>query len=155
MDIAKIEQLVSMYIELDEEDQKSIFDETAVLFFSKSTKNQVVENNYHLPTKKQLKGRELEGKIAEKVCQKVKRIEDIMILCDKLPPEGKAAMMMLAHTLGNKSSNVTEPKVKVTISYHSKSMKDIVEESLPGVNYENAYRMYQEMLAEARKEMIP
>ena len=60
---------------------------------------------------------------------------------------------MLAHTIGNKSSNVTETEVKVTISYHSKAMKEYVEELVPGVNYENAYRLYQEMLSEAKQKM--
>lgn len=153
MDIAKIEQLVSMYIELDEEDQKTIFDKTAMLFYSRSTKNQVVKENNLLPTKKQRKGPELEEAITEKVYDRFTKMQDMLDIFDKTSTDVQAAMLMLAHSMGNKSNNVTETEVKVTISYHSKAMKDYVEELVPGVNYENAYRLYQEMLSKAKQKM--
>lgn len=153
MDIAKIEQLVSMYIELDEEDQKTIFDKTAVLFHSRSIKNQVVKENNLLPTKKRRKEHELEEAITEKVYDRFTKMKDMLDIFDNTSTDVQAAMLMLAHTIGNKSSNVTETEVKVTISYHSKAMKEYVEELVPGVNYENAYRLYQEMLSEAKQKM--
>ena len=80
-------------------------------------------------------------------------MKDMLDLFDKTSTDVQAAMLMLAHTIGNKSSNVTETEVKVTISYHSKAMKEYVEELVPGVNYENAYRLYQEMLSEAKQKL--
>lgn len=155
MDIAKIEQLVSMYIELDDEDQKTIFDKTAMLFYSRSTKNQVVKENNLLPLKKQKREHELEKEITEKVYNKFTKMKGILDIFDETPTDVRAAMLMVVHTMGNQSSNVTETKAKVTISYHSKDMKDYIEELVPGVNYENAYRIYQKMLSEvkAKEEM--
>lgn len=153
MDIAKIERLVSMYIELDEEDQDAIFHKTAMLFLSRSTKKQVVKENDLLPKRKQKTEHELKDAITDKVYDRLTDMKNILDLCDKTSTDGRAAFLMLFHTMGNKSSNVTETEVKVSISYHSKSMKDYIEELIPEVNYENAYRIYQDMLSKAQKEM--
>ena len=139
IDIAEIEKLISMYIELDEKGKKEIIQNTARLWAStvlnagdvKAGKGKVNKGASIL----------LHGESNEETNSRTNNMVKCLKLTEKLPSDGKAALLISAYKLAGKPM-ITQPEVKVTITYRSKSIREAVEEAVPDANYEHAYELY-------------
>lgn len=145
IDIAQIENLISMYIELDEDSQEEVRHKVAELWSSKTcinSDNCISENQ---------KGISIQQKNDqdEMLARKLKKMVDFSDMFKELDADRKAAMLIGVYELAGKHY-LTEPKVKVTITYHSKSIKEIIAEELPEANIDHAYQLYLE--AQRNKE---
>lgn len=141
IDIAEIENLISMYIELDEKGKKDIIQNTARLWASTVLEAGDVKAGKGKANKGAVNSISLHGESNEETNSHMNNMVNCIKQAEKLPPDGKAALLISAYKLAGKPM-ITQPEVKVTITYRSKSIREAVEEAVPDANYEHAYELY-------------
>lgn len=148
IDIAQIENLISMYIELDEDSQKEVRHKVTELWLAKTCTASVNSDNCISESQKGISIRQENGQNAI-LTAKQKKMIDFSDMFKELDADRKAAALIGVYELAGKH-HITEPKVKVTITYHSKSIKEIVAEEFPEADIDHAYQLYLE--AQRNKE---
>lgn len=140
-DLSCIEEMVSTYLTLDDEDQKKIQQKVLELSAKSVHKKAVLKEQSQISEKQRLSGKEIEKEICVRTIDRLKKASALADAFDKVQPDKKAAMLIALASFQKK-----EPKVHITISSQKESTRKLVEELIPAANYENARRIYREML---------
>lgn len=150
IDIAKIENLISMYIKLDEDGQEEVCRKVKELWLSKICAANEKQNSGMIASGKNSGVRHQKGP-DDALIKKLEDMKEFLDLLHKLDEDGQAAALIGTYKLAGKR-NITEPKVKVTITYQSKTLKEMIAELFPQVDYDHAYQLYQENMEKIQTE---
>lgn len=148
IDIAQIENLISMYIKLDKDAQEEVCQKVKTLWLLKICTANETENSTMTASEKVSGTRHQKGQ-DDALIKKLKDMKEFSDLLNKLDADRQAAALIGIYKLAGKHY-VTEPTVKVTITYQAKTLKEMIVESFPQVNYDHAYQLYLE--AQRNKE---
>lgn len=140
-DLSRIEEMVSTYLELDEEDQKIIQQKVLELSAKSVHKQAVLKEQAQIPKKQRLSDEEIEEEINARTIERLKGISAFANMFDKFQPDKKAAMLIALASFQKE-----KPKVHITISSQKESTRELIEELIPEADYENARRIYREMI---------
>lgn len=145
-DISRIEEMVSMYLVLDEEDQLEIQEKVFELYSKSIHKEAVIREQSSVPAKQKLSENEVKAEIGERTFKRMKEAVEFTSEFDRISADKKAALLIALTNLQKRSSTGTgrKPRVHITISDESISAKELIEELLPEADYENALRIYRE-----------
>lgn len=140
-DLSRIEEMVSTYLELDEEDQKIIQQKVLELSAKSVHKQAVLKEQAQIPEKQRLSDKEIEEEICARTIERLKGVSAFADMFDKFQPDQKAAMFIALASFQKK-----KPKVRITVSNQKESTRKLIEELIPEADYENARRIYRETL---------
>ena len=143
-DLSRVEEMVSMYLVLDKEDQAAIQAKVFNLYCESIHKKAVLQEQSKLPAKQRLSANEVDTEIraraAKRMGKAIKAVDEI----DKLSADKKAALLIALTSIQKRKGTGKKPKVHITISDESPSAKELIENLLPEADYESALRIHRE-----------
>ena len=153
-DLSHVEEMVSMYLVLDKEDQTAIQKKVYTLYCESIHKEAVLQEQSKLPAKQRLSEKETHTEIRARTAKRMEKAIEAVDEIDKLSADKKAALLIALASIQKRTSkgNGKRPKVHITISDEVQSAKELVEDLFPEVDYESALKIYRETVTKIHKE---
>lgn len=121
----KIDRLVSLFIQLDDDGQNKVMAEALMQLARMSQKRN---------------GLVLEDEITEGVNKEFNDIVNLVELLKKLNDKNKAAIFMEMQMLAYKGLYVPEVDVKVNVNMSKRHLREIMAESYPTIDFDEMYK---------------
>lgn len=125
----KIKELVLIFSRLDDDYQKELMKQAYVLSLKQSQKNLIKKEN-----KKFKNNNDFEKEIEDRSNQRAKEALDMVEIFEKVGDKEKAELIVLLDKLSG-GSFTKKTSIEIKINEQKVSMKDYLEEILPGVDF--------------------
>lgn len=142
VDPNQIKDLVLIFSKLDDDYQMELMKQAYVLALKQSQKNLIQKGNKIFKN-----DADFEKEIEERSNQRVKEALDMVEIFEKVGDKEKAELIVLLDKLSG-GSFTKKTNIEIKINEEKVSMKDYLEEVLPGVDFQEANKKVNEHLKE-------
>lgn len=150
-ELSKIEEMVSMYLVLDEEDRTAIRKKVYELYIKSAHKEAVLKEQAQIPETQRLSDNEIKAETETRALERFKAAIKLADTVDEYSPDDKAAFLIALTRIQKRARVTQKPNVHITVSHKATSTKKRIEELLPEADYENARRIYREVMTQMPK----
>lgn len=142
----KIKELVLIFSRLDDDYQKELMSQAYILSLKQSQKNLI-----HKENKKFKNDDDFKKEIEDRSNQRAKKVLDMVEIFEKVGDKEKAELIVLLDKLSG-GSFTKKTSIEIKINEQKVSMKDYLEEILPGVDFYAANRNIEGYLKDIKEE---
>ena len=140
-----------MYLVLDEEDRTAIHKKVYELYIKSAHKEAVLKEQAQIPETQRLSDNEIKAETETRALERFKAAIKLADTVDEYSPDDKAAFLIALTRIQKRARVTQKPNVHITVSHKATSTKKRIEELLPEADYENARRIYREVMTQMPK----